>query len=137
VIPVVSVPFVAFQIAARPENVGAIRRRLVAFAAEQGADAEQRGAIAVAVTEAAANVVIHAYPPDEPPGPIHVEADVEDGDLEVVVADEGQGFTTTRSMRLGAGLAVVARSCDAYAIRERLPNGIEVWMRFPLDGHRD
>ena len=126
------VPFVAFQVEATAENVGAIRRRVAAFAAEHGAGQDELGAVALAVTEAAANAVVHAY--RDAPGPIYVEADVEDGDLEVVVADDGQGFTTATSARLGAGLAVVARSCAAYAIRERLPHGVELWMRFPLDG---
>ncbi len=126
------VPFVAFRVDAVAEQVGEIRRRVVAFAVEHGADAEQCGAVALAVTEAAANAVVHAY--DDVPGPIYVEADIEDGDLEVVVADDGRGFTTVASTGLGAGLAVVARSCAAYAIRERLPHGVELWMRFPLDG---
>jgi anti-sigma regulatory factor (Ser/Thr protein kinase) len=126
------VPFVAFRVEALAASVGQIRRRVVDFAAEHGAGPVERGAIALAISEAAANAVVHAYP--DVPGPIYVEADVEDGDLEVVIADDGQGFTTARSYRLGAGLAVVARSCAAYAIRERRPQGVELWMRFPLGG---
>jgi serine/threonine-protein kinase RsbW len=129
---IVPVPFVSFRVDAVAENVGEIRRRVVDFASEHGAGAEEQAAVALAVSEAAANVVIHAYPDSR--GPIYVEADVEDGDLELVVADDGQGFTTAQSTRLGAGLAVVARSCAVYAIRERLPHGVELWMRFPVDG---
>lgn len=126
------VPFVAFRLEATARNVGEIRRRVVGFAAEHGAGPEERGAVALAVTEAATNAVVHAYRGAH--GPIYVEADIEDGDLEVVVADDGHGFTTAASTRLGAGLAVVARSCAAYAIRERLPHGVELWMRFPIAG---
>ena len=129
---VVLVPFVSFSVDAVAENVGAIRQRVVGFAGEHGAGPEEQAAVALAISEAASNVVVHAYPVGR--GPIHVEADVEDGDLELVVADDGQGFTTAQSTRLGAGLAVVARSCAAYAIRERLPHGVELWMRFPVDG---
>jgi anti-sigma regulatory factor (Ser/Thr protein kinase) len=34
---------------------------------------------------------------------------------------------------LGAGLSIVARSADAFAIRERSPTGTEVWLRFAID----
>lgn len=128
---VAPVPFVSFQVLSIPANVGEIRRRVLAFATEHGASEEAQGVIALAVTEAAANVVVHAY--RGAAGPVYVEADVEDGDLEVVVADDGEGFIPGRvTPRLGAGLAVVARTCSAYAIRERLPHGVELWMRIPL-----
>jgi anti-sigma regulatory factor (Ser/Thr protein kinase) len=129
---VAPVPFVSFRVEAAPASVGKIRRRVVDFASQHGAGPAELGSVALAVSEAAANAVVHAYPGTG--GPIYVEADVEDGDLELVVADDGHGFTTAQSTRLGAGLAVVARSCAAYAIRERLPHGVELWMRFPVDG---
>jgi len=77
------------------------------------------------------NAVRHAYPPDAP-GRIEISADIEDDELEIVVADEGHGFRHDESNSLGAGLTVLAQTADRFAIRERTPQGIEVWMRFRL-----
>jgi anti-sigma regulatory factor (Ser/Thr protein kinase) len=122
---------ISLDVDATPENVGVIRGWLVAFAAEHGADNDAQGRIGIAVTEATSNAVLHAYPPGES-GKVHVSADIEDDELEVVVADDGHGFRTGTSSGLGAGLQVVARTADRFALRERTPHGIELWMRFAL-----
>lgn len=87
--------------------------------------------IALAATEAMSNAVRHAYPPGDP-GRIEVSADIEDGEFEIVVSDDGTGLRAGESGGLGAGLALIAQTADRFAIRQRTPRGIEVWMRFPL-----
>lgn len=126
------VPLVAFSAPAVPGSVPLVRGRLVAFAAEHGAGRALLAALGAAVSEAAANAVVHAFRERDAPGPIHVEADVEDGDLEIVIADEGDGFRAGPAPGIGAGLSIVARSADGYAIRERVAGGVELWMRFRL-----
>lgn len=127
------VPVLALDLQARPDAVPHARRAVMAFAAEHGADRALQAVVAAAVTEAVANVVVHAYDHGEP-GPLRVEADVEDGDLEVVVLDEGEGFRSGPAPGIGAGLSIVADTADGYAIRERMPSGVELWMRFRLAG---
>lgn len=126
------VPLVRVDVEARPESVGEVRRWLIGFATEHGADPDQLSRIGLAVSEAITNAVVHAYPPGSP-GQVHVVMDLEDEELEVVVADDGQGLRASLdSYGLGAGLPIVAACSDRFAIRERVPHGIEVWMRFSL-----
>ena len=127
------VPVVSLDAEAVARSVGDARRRLVAFAAELGADRELQARIALAVSEAATNVVMHAYP-DAGPRPLHVAADFESGDLEVIVADRGDGLRARSSPGLGAGLGIIAETCDEFVVREREGAGVELWMRFHLTG---
>jgi serine/threonine-protein kinase RsbW len=127
------VPVISLDAEAVAPSVGDARRRLVAFAAELGADRELQARVALAVTEAASNVVMHAYP-DAGPRPLQVKADFEDGDLEVIVADKGEGLRPRPSPGLGAGLGIIAESCDDVVVREREGAGVELWMRFQVNG---
>ena len=125
----IAVPFVGFAADAVADSVGVARRRMAAFASEVGAGRPLQARVALAVSEAATNVVIHAY--REPaPRPLHVAADFEDGDLEIVVADEGEGLRPGRSPGLGIGLGTIAQCCDEFIVREGEPTGVELWMRF-------
>ena len=58
---------------AQPQAVGELRRELANYATSVGASELARDAIAVAVSEAVTNIVVHAYPGRDP-GPIMVEA---------------------------------------------------------------
>lgn len=127
-----SIPYVGFDRPATGEAAGEARLRITAFAAEHGADATQQADVALAVTEAVTNAIIHAYPPGRH-GLVHIAADVEDDDLEIVITDDGHGLQPGRSPGLGAGLSIIAETADQFVIRERDPNGIELWMRFYLN----
>jgi anti-sigma regulatory factor (Ser/Thr protein kinase) len=126
-----TVPYIWFDRAALPETVGEARRRVSAFATDNGADPRVGADVALAVTEALANVIMHAYPPGRA-GFVRVTADVEDDDLEIVITDDGAGFQPGPSPGLGVGLSIVAETADEFVIREREPHGIELWMRFHL-----
>ena len=117
-------------------GVASLARQLVAtFAATHGASSEVVAAATLATSEAVANVVLHAYPDQEPPGRLMVEADLEDGELEIVIADDGPGLQPgVYSEGLGLGLSVIAQLADTLEVRERQPHGLEVWMRFHLPG---
>jgi anti-sigma regulatory factor (Ser/Thr protein kinase) len=107
---------------------------VVAFAQEHVTDAAVIDRVALAFTEAFTNAVRHAYEgPDLRGDDIRVSADVEDDSLEIVVVDQGDGFQPGRGRPgLGLGLTIIAECADAVSIRERVPSGTEVWMRFVL-----
>lgn len=126
------VPLLALQLPAVATSAGLIRAEVCGFARAHGATGALVDDIALAVTEAAANVVRHAYPGRDG-GTISVAADIEDGTLEVVVADEGDGFgAAVPADGLGAGLRLIAASAASFGIAAREPHGVEVWMRFLL-----
>ena len=130
---VFAVPSMALDLRAEPRSVAAARRQLLAFATEQGAAGEILERLRLAVSEAVTNAVVHAYPAGFD-GLVHVEADVEDGDLEVVVLDDGDGFRTDAGPGLGLGMGVITQTADDLMVRDRIPSGVEVWMRFVLGG---
>jgi serine/threonine-protein kinase RsbW len=132
--PAERVPFVSLDVLAVPTSVPQVRRAVVAFAADHGADEAVAARVALAVTEAVTNVVLHAYAPGDETGLVHVVADVADDAIEVVVADDGEGFRPGGSPGLGAGLGIVAESGDDFAIAQRPHGGVEVWMRFFVPG---
>src|SRR4051794_2871776 len=127
------VPFVSFVVSPEPSQVGRVRRSLVAFAAEHGAEAGDQRAIALAVSEAMTNAVVHGRD-GHGGGRVHVAADVERDVLEIVVADDGPGLSPRRPAPegLGLGLAFVAAMTTRFEVRDREPRGTEVWMRFVL-----
>jgi anti-sigma regulatory factor (Ser/Thr protein kinase) len=129
----IHVPYLGLNRAALPETVGEVRRRITAFAAAHGADRRRQSNIALAVSEAVTNVIVHAYPADRV-GSISIAADIEQGELEIVVVDTGDGFRPGTAPGIGAGLSIIAETADEFAIREHWPRGIELWMRFTLTG---
>ena len=128
------IPFVAIELPAIPGSAAIARHRTRAFAAAHGAGNELLAAIDLAVTEAVANVARHAYPEPGPHGDVQVLVDIENDELELVVLDEGRGFTTQPVRGLGVGLSVMRAVSDAFEIRDRPLGGVEVWMRFALAG---
>jgi serine/threonine-protein kinase RsbW len=84
--------------------------------------------IALVVTEACANVVLHAYP--HTPGDLSVTAWVENGQLTIVIADDGIGLTgpSTRS-GLGLGLRLMRELGDAHITSDH--RGTQVRLTFP------
>jgi hypothetical protein len=63
--------------------------------------------------------------PPRTSGP-RVAADFEDGDLEIAVADDGEGLRPHQSPGLRAGLQIIAETCDEFVVREREPAGVEL-----------
>jgi anti-sigma regulatory factor (Ser/Thr protein kinase) len=125
-----NVPHIAFDLAPEEASVGTARRAITAFAAENGASDDLLGRVAIALSEALSNAVSHAFA--EHGGSVQIAADVEDGDLEVVVADDGLGLRPGDGPGLGLGLLLIERCSDVFLVRNRLPQGVEVWMRFWL-----
>lgn len=119
---------------ARPASIGPLRRALVAYAESNGASEQQREDIALAVSEALSNVVVHAYVGSDSPGDIRLEAWMEDDALHVAVCDDGIGMVPRLdSPGLGLGLAIIGRMCDHLQL-ESLDGsrGVNVRMGFAL-----
>ena len=125
----------AVELPATPESVPMIRRLVLAIAAAHGAEGMDLGDIALVVTEAVDNVVLHAYDPGEE-GRVRVWASVADGVLTLVVADEGHGVRPSASTGLGLGLGLIAGLAADVAITGREPHGTELTITIPLGAAR-
>lgn len=111
--------------------IGPLRRAVVQVAARAGARGRQLDDIALAVSEAVANAVRHAYPPGAP-GTVTVDARVDDRVLEVLVCDEGSGMPApSEQPGSGLGLLIIARVTDSLELRDAAP-GVELRMAFRI-----
>jgi serine/threonine-protein kinase RsbW len=116
-------------------SVPRARHSVADFARAAGLSEAQLDPVQLAVTEAAANVVLHAYP--EGGGVIHLEAARVGSELWVIVSDEGEGMRSgVSSPGLGQGLRLITQSADAVTIANRSSGGTEVRMRFALPQRR-
>jgi serine/threonine-protein kinase RsbW len=115
-----------------PRSVAAVRSAVGDFAAQAGAPQSTVDGIKLAVSEAATNVIVHAYPDRSEPGLIHVEAARAGGELRISVADTGPGLRTGReSPGLGLGLAIIGSLADKVELLQG-GDGLHVLMRFAL-----
>ncbi|HEX2589391.1 MAG TPA: ATP-binding protein [Gaiellales bacterium] len=103
---------------ASPAALPRVRGLVKSFAAAQcGADPDQAALIALAVTEAASNVVRHAYP--DRPGMIDLRAESEDDQLRIRIADAGVGLGAPSPERgLGAGLRIMQGLAETRLVSE-------------------
>ncbi|HWT93403.1 MAG TPA: ATP-binding protein [Solirubrobacteraceae bacterium] len=121
-----------FALPAVGDSVPDARRRLVAFAREHGAADTTVANVALCVSEAVTNAIVHGCRRD-PSCAIEIVADALDGAIEIVVLDDGPGLAArVESDGLGLGLGVIAQASARFAIRDRAPHGTELWMCFEL-----
>jgi anti-sigma regulatory factor (Ser/Thr protein kinase) len=107
---------------------------VLALADARGAGKTAQADIALAVSEACANVVMHAYLGDPEPGPLTAEAYHDKGELVVVITDEGRGMVPRPdSPGLGLGLPLITRLTERVEIGDYAPTGTEVRMTFAFD----
>ncbi len=121
------------QRTALPEHVGVLRTAVVRFARARGATGPKCEHIALAVSEALSNSVLHAYV-GLAPGPVTVEAWEQAGSLTVVVSDEGSGMVPRLdSPGLGIGLPLIAQMTERLDIEDRQGQpGVCLKMTFSL-----
>jgi anti-sigma regulatory factor (Ser/Thr protein kinase) len=120
------------QLAAEPASAARARRAAVTLAEGLGATTDTRASVAVAVTEAVANVVVHAYR-NEHSGGVEVVMRGDRTRLEVLVCDEGAGMRPrTDSPGLGLGLGLMAELADAFEVTEAAAGGTRVRLCFEL-----
>jgi anti-sigma regulatory factor (Ser/Thr protein kinase) len=117
---------------AQADQVGPARREVAAYAREHGA--VDPDAIALAVSEAVTNAVVHAYVDAPAPGEFEVVAKRLPGDgIEINVYDDGRGMIPRRdSPGLGVGLPLVAKLAQRFRVETRPSGGTAITMRFAV-----
>jgi anti-sigma regulatory factor (Ser/Thr protein kinase) len=124
----------ARRVPAVANQIGGIRRAVLALADARGAGKTAQADIALAVSEACANVVMHAYLGDPEPGPLTAAAYHDNRELVVVITDEGRGMVPRPdSPGLGLGLPLITRLTERVEISDFAPTGTEVRMTFAFD----
>jgi anti-sigma regulatory factor (Ser/Thr protein kinase) len=123
-------PGFELELAAEADNVPVVRHALRGLLEAAGIADDRIADIALAVTEACANAVLHAYPDHN--GRFEVAATLPaDGPLTVTVRDQGAGLTPrVDSPGLGVGLPVMAAIADALEIDTPTGAGTTVRMTF-------
>jgi anti-sigma regulatory factor (Ser/Thr protein kinase) len=122
-----------------PAIVGSVaraREALVSLARAAGANEAKLEAVRLAASEALTNAVVHAYGGSD--GQVHVTAAANDGELWMLIADDGSGLNArSNKPGLGMGLALIACLTDYFAVVKRSGGGTEIRMRFAIGARRD
>jgi anti-sigma regulatory factor (Ser/Thr protein kinase) len=118
------------RVRAQPDQIRLIREDVTLFAREHGAT--DPDAVALAVTEAVTNAVVHAYADRTEPGEIEVVAQRVSADcLEILVCDDGRGMLPRHdSPGVGLGLPLVATLAESFEVQARAGGGTQVRMAF-------
>jgi serine/threonine-protein kinase RsbW len=121
---------------ATPEAVGIIRRDVAAYAQKLGMRGTAVDNVRVAVSEAATNVVRHAY--RGLPGSMQISASAVAGELWVLITDDGCGPNTPAATPgLGWGLAIITDATEHFTLVARASGGTEARMRFRIVADAD
>jgi anti-sigma regulatory factor (Ser/Thr protein kinase) len=114
-------------------SVGTVRKLLVQRAAELGADGDLRDRVALAVSEAMSNVVMHAYREAPEPGEVTAQLESRNTTLQISIRDRGVGLMPRAdSPGLGFGLGLMATSAHAMDIKTPPGGGVEILLSFLL-----
>jgi stage II sporulation protein AB (anti-sigma F factor) len=122
-----------YEFPADSHSVSRARHAVTGFARQHGVPGELLGGIALAVSEACTNVVIHAYRDDAEAGDLSIGLELEERSLYIQIRDGGIGMRPrTDSPGLGLGLPLIAMVTDGFAVEPRADGGTELCMRFDL-----
>jgi serine/threonine-protein kinase RsbW len=127
---------ITLELPSIPENLTLVRGMLGGVAELLAMDAELLDDLKTAVSEAANNVVMHAYGGE--PGPLAVQLSVTSEGLEAVIRDEGVGISELVPIEdriQGVGLPVMEALSQHADFRRKDDGGTEVRMVFP--SHRN
>jgi serine/threonine-protein kinase RsbW len=125
---------ILMSLPARAANVAVVRHALAGLAERLGMDEPGVADLKTVVTEACMNVVVHAYP-DEEPGLLEVEAEPESDGLTVLVRDYGLGIQPRPDVErpsLRIGLTLIAALSSSFEIKGGVGRGTEIRMHLPL-----
>jgi len=124
---------IRLTLGADAENVVLIRRVIGTLAETLDLVPMRIEDIKLAVTEACTNVVRHAY--GESSGMLDVAATVEDGGLQVVVTDTGDGIRPRAQIggSHGLGIPLMAAVAHEFEIDQTCARGTRVRMSFRAD----
>ncbi len=127
-------PHLALEVEALPDAIMPLRGEITRLAEVAGLGRDRTADATLAVTEACANAVIHAYVGREP-GTIGVTGEITERGLEVRVADKGRGMTSRAdSPGLGLGLPLMASLTTEVEFASGPDGGTEIWMLFATTG---
>jgi stage II sporulation protein AB (anti-sigma F factor) len=116
------------ELSAAPTSIATARHAVADFCGGQALDHQ---AVAITVSEAVTNAVVHAYPAGIDEG-IRLVATLHPGSLVVEVSDRGRGMTPRGdSPGMGIGLGLIARLSDGFEIQDGR-SGTTLTMRFDL-----
>jgi serine/threonine-protein kinase RsbW len=122
---------VNISVPATPQSVGHLRHVAADFAADHGASTAVQRSVALAVSEAATNAVLHAYRDAEQAGQLHLRASALPDRLEICVSDDGAGMKPRPdSPGMGLGLPVIAQLADDLQVLSE--HGTSMVMGFAL-----
>lgn len=125
-------PLLELRLEADKDRLPLVRQALRALAQATGADAEQLQDAELAVTEACANAIQHAYRHGR--GFVDVTIEARAAELLVVVRDAGKGMRdpwNDRGRKSGLGLTVIETVARDVEIRSERGVGTEVVMALP------
>jgi serine/threonine-protein kinase RsbW len=125
-------PDMELALDARAENIAIVRHVLGGLGEAYDVPEEKLSDIRLAVTEACANVVVHAYPEGQE-GRMEVLASMEEERLTVLVRDWGRGIRPRPdSPGLGLGLSLIAALAESVQLGHGGNERTEVQMTFAL-----
>ena len=117
------------QLPATADSVAAARDAMRRFAQDMEVDVD---GMVLAVSEAVANVVTHAY--EDGAGDVELSAVASAHEIEVVVRDQGRGLEASGpSLRPGYGMEIIRRLAEHVAIADSR-EGLQLTMRFRRGG---
>jgi PAS domain S-box-containing protein len=115
----------SLRIPADPAKLRSVRRNIGRWLSGHDVSKEDSDDIILASSEACANSIEHAYGPGE--GSVDIEADVDDGEITVVVRDTGR-WRAARNGDRGRGLPLIEACMDSCTFT-RGDEGTELRMR--------
>jgi serine/threonine-protein kinase RsbW len=117
------------SLAAERENIGAVREAVDRTARGFGMREQARNDLKTLVSEACANVVLHAYADDAIDRPLEIEVTRQQEAVEVVVRDRGQGVSAQpdpKPASLRLGLLLVGAMASSFQLRSARGAGTEL-----------
>jgi serine/threonine-protein kinase RsbW len=118
------------RVRARADEIIRVRRETTEYARAHGA--LDPDAIALALSEAITNAVLHAYVGAAQPGEVEVVAQrhLDDG-LQIAVCDDGRGMQPrSDSPGVGLGLPLIASLTEHFEVQARPDGGTRLCMYF-------
>jgi anti-sigma regulatory factor (Ser/Thr protein kinase) len=119
---------------ARPDSLSVARRTVVSHAEKLGLAKAAIADLKTAVSEACANVVLHAYEDQEEPGPLELDFRSKSEELSVVITDHGGGIRPCPSGEMPSlrlGLPIIGALSSSFQLVSVLNRGTEITIRFP------
>ena len=120
-------------LAAVPAELGHVRQVVRAIGATLELDKQRTNDMVLVVDEACANVVAHAYRPDNPDRIMHVRAHTQADEVVFVVSDNGSPIVEGKSPGAGLGLKLIERISDHLDIEGPGEDGTRLTIHFNLD----